>query len=346
MSDRISNLPDELLCHILSFLPTENAAATTILSKRWRSLWLSVPTLDFHKERYLEGKESKSYSDFSNFVYAAIHSRGLHQPIKNFTLDPGYDCPFDDVKEWLKAAKRHHLEKLVIWYPYSPVTCFILSCTNLVVLKLTYAYFEAFSSVNLPSLKTLYMDDVEFVNPQSLMNLLYGCPVLEDLVIYDVYFDDSDLIEDEISYNDSPFEGQVNTLSNLVSANVNFCNAFHIPVKAYSNAQFLHLNKCDADIHVFLNLTYLELFSGCSLKWNSVLHMLNHCPKLQTVVFITYDGADKMRLARYVLQNSTSLRTMAISDPWDRLNHQEKLEVMAELASYPRSSAVCDLVFK
>ncbi|XP_057426145.1 F-box/FBD/LRR-repeat protein At4g26340-like [Lotus japonicus] len=357
--DRISKLPDEVLCHILSFLPTEEVVATSVLSKRWMPLWLSVPTLDFVHSRYVYSNKSKSDFDFINFVYAAILSRDLNQPIKNFKLVVGEECPYSDVKLRLNAAIQRQVENLEIQFLEPQVPCCILSCKTLVFFKLSDVKFDGFSCVDLPSLKTLHLNNVEFVEPQYLMKLLYGCPVLEDLKIYDIYFED-----------ESSFEGKVKSFPKLVRAEVFMYGDFHIPVKAFRNVQHLLLNQCHGDIPVFPNLIYMELHS---FYWSLVLDMLNHCPKLQTVVFYLVDREDEVwpypcfvpecfsshhrkcflkdftgvecqkRFARYVMQNSASLCTMKICTA---PNHRRTLEILTELTSYPRSSAVCELLFK
>ncbi|XBI75692.1 hypothetical protein VPH35_069033 [Triticum aestivum] len=43
--DRIGDLPDEIVHHILSFLPAQEAVRTSVLARRWRHLWRSATGL-------------------------------------------------------------------------------------------------------------------------------------------------------------------------------------------------------------------------------------------------------------------------------------------------------------
>ncbi|KAI3834472.1 hypothetical protein MKX03_005179, partial [Papaver bracteatum] len=45
--DRVSNLPEALIHHILSFLDMKYVVQTSILCRRWRYVWTTVSTLVF-----------------------------------------------------------------------------------------------------------------------------------------------------------------------------------------------------------------------------------------------------------------------------------------------------------
>ncbi|XP_057440523.1 putative F-box/FBD/LRR-repeat protein At4g26350 [Lotus japonicus] len=201
------------------------------------------------------------------------------------------------------------------------------------------------------------------------MELLYGCPILEDLQVKLISFDPSD---------PSSFEGMVKTLPKLARAHVSSFTYDDIPLEAFCNVEFLRLDKyCDVNVNnlVFPNLIHMELILGRKFKWSSVLDLLSHCPQLQTFVLENLHGRDRgwpdslavpecfvsrlwkcvfknftglkgeMKFAKIVMRNSTSLRTMTIcSGP--SLFHHQKLEMITELASCPRSSVTCELLFK
>ncbi|XBI01950.1 hypothetical protein VPH35_130594 [Triticum aestivum] len=51
--DRLSSLSDDLLHHVMSFLPTPEVVRTSLLSPRWRNLWSSVPFIHINNKDFV-----------------------------------------------------------------------------------------------------------------------------------------------------------------------------------------------------------------------------------------------------------------------------------------------------
>ncbi|KAF7032517.1 hypothetical protein CFC21_043678 [Triticum aestivum] len=95
-TDRLSELPDNLLIRILSFAPAREAASTTALSRRWRRpLWLDTGAVNVDYRSYTTGVgcggdtlRRRVLDDMINANLAFLRSRG-HGPNK-FTLVTSY----------------------------------------------------------------------------------------------------------------------------------------------------------------------------------------------------------------------------------------------------------------
>jgi len=107
-ADRISDMPDSILCQILSFHPTKFAATTSVLSKRWKPVWLAVPTLDFDQETF------NSFESFHEFVWLAMFTRDKKNSIHSFTLKCGESARFNqrDLDKIFKFVMERGIENL------------------------------------------------------------------------------------------------------------------------------------------------------------------------------------------------------------------------------------------
>ncbi|KAM0839358.1 hypothetical protein ACQ4PT_060371 [Festuca glaucescens] len=110
--DRISALPEALLLHTLSLLPSEEAVRTCMLARRWCNLWKYTPSL-----RLIQDDESfGSDEHFNKFVshLIVLHDRS---PLVNCEIhlypDGRQPCPYvQAVQLWLQYALACHVKEL------------------------------------------------------------------------------------------------------------------------------------------------------------------------------------------------------------------------------------------
>ncbi|KAL1207105.1 putative FBD-associated F-box protein [Cardamine amara subsp. amara] len=174
-NDTFSEFPDELLLKILSSLPSKDVVATSVLSKRWRSLWKEVNTF-----RYDGECPDRSLSRFQLFI-----SRRSSVDILELKLNPHFK--YEVINPLINMAVMRSLRELRIDMLY---TCFKFPKSFNVFSQLETIILEKLSLVDVPSsnfflpcIKSLHLLSVKFSGDESVRKLLSICPSLEDLVV-------------------------------------------------------------------------------------------------------------------------------------------------------------------
>jgi hypothetical protein len=123
--DRLSQLPDFLLGHVISYLPNKEAGRTAALARRWRNVFCNVHTVSFAEHEgarasdwitfYYEAEEKKSCSwALLNDVWSALLCRrrcaGTHVPLRrlSFSFDSCHPWDYVHVDQWLTYVLRHN----------------------------------------------------------------------------------------------------------------------------------------------------------------------------------------------------------------------------------------------
>ncbi|OMO80265.1 hypothetical protein CCACVL1_13050 [Corchorus capsularis] len=188
--DRISDLPDALIHRILSFLPTKMVVATSLLSKRWVSVWTSVPALDFH-DSYIYRRCLEAKMKFMQFVYNAL-LRNKSGSVERFRLHCNANYGQSCINAWIcSAAVDRGLQEADISVSKAggeesllklPSGLFLVK--TLKILKLEGDIMvDLRGPISLPSLKILHLRLVNYANDECLGSLLSGCLVLQELVV-------------------------------------------------------------------------------------------------------------------------------------------------------------------
>ncbi|XP_028107784.1 putative F-box/FBD/LRR-repeat protein At5g22670 isoform X2 [Camellia sinensis] len=184
--DRISTLPDPLLVHILSFLPTKYAVGTSVLSSRWKHIWASVPNLDFNEwEIFSPFALRKHHFSFMNFINRVFFFHDLTN-IQRFSINCDPDIDKSRLNMFIRAAIMRGVREIDINVCESvnlKLPSNLFTCNTLVVLKLgPRLQVDVPASISFPCLRIFH---VSLICPSNdlTQKLFSSCPVLEELSI-------------------------------------------------------------------------------------------------------------------------------------------------------------------
>ncbi|XP_020879319.1 putative F-box/FBD/LRR-repeat protein At5g44960 [Arabidopsis lyrata subsp. lyrata] len=182
--DFISELPDSLLTQILLNLTTKDSVKTSVLSKRWRNLWLNVPglelcSLDFpypydkgfagFMGRFMEFNCGSHLQKFKIMYFECNGYRDRFMDLIGTVVDRG----IQHFEVFMNTSKRDDFLRQNIY-----------KSKTLVFLKLYKVELKnPESGVFLPCLKIMHLCKVcdGEDGPLVVEKLISGCPVLEDL---------------------------------------------------------------------------------------------------------------------------------------------------------------------
>ncbi|KAL9324121.1 hypothetical protein ACSQ67_008978 [Phaseolus vulgaris] len=183
--DSISELPDCVLLHIMSFMSTRNAIQTCVLSKRWKNLCKCLTSLTFCA-RYTGD------ICFRKFVSWVLSSRDHFYSLLNLVVISPNDSEILDLI--MKYAMVHDVQNLTMRIDLTCKPAFrslplIFCCDSLTSLKICNVYdpnvMVVPNSLHLPCLKSLHLERVKFTatTDAECVEPFSNCCVLESLYL-------------------------------------------------------------------------------------------------------------------------------------------------------------------
>ncbi|XP_076908386.1 F-box/FBD/LRR-repeat protein At1g13570-like [Bidens hawaiensis] len=187
--DIISTLPPSIIETILCFLPIQDAARTSILSREWRYHWIKIPKLAFIEETFQVSTDSDEFKKRKLFDAIDHFLRLLEDPIHEFTLSmvtEGTPQDFDHMM--FLMLHRNTIKKLKLEFvPGYTFHLGVFASHPLTDLHLvgcglfSEPLFEGFAS-----LSSLYIQDVT-ASKETLLLILSGCPLLKSVTLVSSY---------------------------------------------------------------------------------------------------------------------------------------------------------------
>ncbi|KAI6688923.1 hypothetical protein NL676_025751 [Syzygium grande] len=181
--DEISQLPGNITDQILSRLPIKDAVRTSILSRKWRYKWSSIPQLVFDSQcTKAKGAQPSLQENLAKIIDKVLL---LHTgPIRKFKLSHFEFSATSDIDHWILHLSRVSVKEIVldIWKgQYYKIPTSLFNCQDLIYLELYKCLvkipltFEGFKNLEILDLHTLEL------SPDGLEALISRCPLIKRL---------------------------------------------------------------------------------------------------------------------------------------------------------------------
>ncbi|CAH8321904.1 unnamed protein product [Eruca vesicaria subsp. sativa] len=174
--DFISSLPDAILQHIFSLIPTKYAIRTSVLSKRWKHVWYETPSLNLDCDRY----DPDSVIETLSRYYTSPKITSFHLTISPSVIQ---------IKSLLELAMSRNTENLSLRFSPNIIIhlfpeVFFNSCSlKQLFIEDSYAINAITgNTVSWTSLKTLYLRFC-LLPDETCAKILSGAPLLESLTL-------------------------------------------------------------------------------------------------------------------------------------------------------------------
>ncbi|XP_014502911.1 F-box/FBD/LRR-repeat protein At5g22660-like [Vigna radiata var. radiata] len=183
--DMLTELPEEIILHILSFVDAKTAVQTSVLNKRCRYLWASLPVFNFDDSSF------QNAIFFKDFVDDFLSCRDTSTNVFNVYLDCHHVVVYND-DHVVDSIIEHVIDTPSITTTIEVLTIlaeYVVSklpklsvCSSLTTLKLCQIFSQT-TNFDFPSLKRLYLChcqfECEFI--QHPFDPFNGCVNLESL---------------------------------------------------------------------------------------------------------------------------------------------------------------------
>ncbi|KAF7082324.1 hypothetical protein CFC21_086198 [Triticum aestivum] len=199
---KLEDLPEDVLCSILSKLPAKEVIRTSVLASKWRSMWTACPRLSFdgaHTHRVKQ--HAQVFVDRVNAVLRKHRGKFADDLEVKFMFESKLVHHLDD---WIRFAISSRTKTLAFnlaplsnllrhgyhyTFPFDLLDKESLSCLQ--CLQLSFVCFKPPSHfVGLPNLRKLDLYLLKGTTRQDLENILGSCCRLEWLSLVRCHLND------------------------------------------------------------------------------------------------------------------------------------------------------------